>query len=111
MGSESTQDTAEMIGRLTIDQIVNCVAEVISVPVERIFRKPRDAKASTAQIIAMYLAIRCTSKSLPELCSIFGYASPGSFICRVKRAELLLKADEDLRSGFNSIVAKLKLAR
>ena len=89
-------------------QVATAVADVTAVPLDEICSstKSSDSKVTDARRLAMYLARKCTSSSLPEIARFFK-CTHALIISKVRELRKRLLADDSLRGQIDLVVARL----
>ena len=90
-------------------QVVTVVADVASVPLDKIYNctKSSDQKVTDARGLAMYLARKCTSNSLPDIAGFFN-CTHAAILFKVSEMRRRLLAEDSLRGQLDLIVARLQ---
>lgn len=90
-------------------QVATAVADVASVPLGEIRNdtESSDPKVTDARDLAMYLARKCTSNSLPEIAGFFN-CMHALILFKVSEMRRRLLAEDSLRGRFDLIVARLQ---
>ena len=94
--------------RVTIDEIQKLVSQHFDLkPLDMISARRARAVARPRQI-AMYLAKRLTTRSLPEIGRKFGGRDHSTVIHAVRRVEELRDADGDLDAAVRTLMRQLE---
>ncbi len=92
---------------LSIERIIQVVGEHFSVKPGEIRSRKRTKNIVAARQVAMYLARKLTTHSLPEIGEKFGGKDHTSVIYATKKVEKMLKESEELREAVKKIEEKL----
>ena len=90
-------------------QVATAVADVTSVPLDEICNcnKTHEQKVADARGLAIYLARKCTSNSLPDIAGFFN-RTHAAILFKVHEIRNRLLVDDPLRGQLDLIVARLQ---
>lgn len=117
IGNEITVDSAkEILSDLlrasekstTVDDIINKVAEFFNLKVIDMISPKRNANISIARQIAMFLAKKHTTSSLPAIGKKFGGRDHTTVIHAIRKIEEMVNHDTTLANNIQIITKKLK---
>jgi chromosomal replication initiator protein len=91
--------------KLTIDEIQNVVAKKYSVTMAQILSPERTQSIVTPRQLAMYIARKFTTKSLPEIAKRFD-KTHATILHGVKSIEKRLDVEEDLKATLSEILSE-----
>ena len=95
--------------RLSPLQVATAVADVASVPLDEICKDTElsDTKVTDARGLAMYLARKCTTNSLPDIADYFN-CTHALILFKISEMRRRLLAEDSLRGQLDLIVARLQ---
>jgi chromosomal replication initiator protein len=93
----------QVLKKLTIKEIKECVARKYSVSVEQILSSDRTQSLVTPRQLAMYISRKYTPKSLMEIAPEFG-KTHATVLHGVKTIEKRLDVEEELRNSLSEIL-------
>ncbi|MCQ2394862.1 MAG: chromosomal replication initiator protein DnaA [Kiritimatiellae bacterium] len=95
----------QSLRKLTIEEIQATVAKKYSVTISQILSTERTQSIVTPRQLAMYIARKFTTKSLPEIAKMFD-KTHATIIHGVKNIEKRMDVEEDLRETLNEILSE-----
>ena len=94
--------------KLTIEEIQSAVAKKFSVSISQILSSERTQSIVTPRQMAMFIARKCTTKSLQEIASLFE-KSHATIIHGVKQINTRLDVEPELKETLDEIISELGL--
>jgi len=95
-------------GQVTVDNIQKTVAEYFGVKVAEMFSQRRAVKSVRPRQVAMFLARQLTTKSYPEIASLFGKKDHTTVINAVERIAELRAKQPDLHNAIHVLEQTLR---
>jgi chromosomal replication initiator protein len=92
---------------ITVDKIQNTVASFFNIPLGEMLSQRRSRPLARPRQIAMYLAKKLTTRSLPEIGRRFANRDHTTVIHAVKTITRLSEKDEEMKSNINQIKSLL----
>ncbi len=94
--------------KITLDDILECVAEYYSVPISDIKAKKRSKTFLIPRQVSIYLARELTEMSLPELGTAFGGKDHTTILHSYNKIKKLINEDGDIKKAVEAITRKLE---
>jgi len=96
---------------ITIDLIMETVANELNVKVSEIRSKSRNSNIVYARRIAIYLARTLTPNSMPQLAQYFGMKDHTAVSHTMKKINELIKNDEDFKIKLDELTQKISISK
>lgn len=100
------QQSQDASHQLTVDAIVLAVCDKCGLTKEALLAQDRSASITRARILAMFVARKCTTQSLPEIAQAFK-RTHASVISAVKRHQALMETDDGVHQETLSLIREL----
>tara|TARA_B100001248_G_scaffold152828_1_gene114930 strand:- start:4098 stop:5489 length:1392 start_codon:yes stop_codon:yes gene_type:complete len=101
------KDVFNQIRVITVDKIQNTVSNYFNIPLNDMLSQRRSRPLARPRQIAMYLAKKMTSRSLPEIGRRFANRDHTTVIHAVKTITRLSEQDDDMKKNINQIKSLL----
>ena len=101
------KDVFSQIRVITVDKIQNIVSNYFNIPLSDMLSQRRSRPLARPRQIAMYLAKKMTSRSLPEIGRRFANRDHTTVIHAVKTITRLSEQDEEMKNNINQIKSLL----
>ena len=101
------RDVFSQIRVITVDKIQNVVSNYFNIPLSDMLSQRRSRPLARPRQIAMYLAKKMTSRSLPEIGRRFANRDHTTVIHAVKTISRLLDQDDEMKKNINQIKSLL----
>ena len=101
------RDVFNQIRVITIDKIQNVVSNYFNIPLSDMLSQRRSRPLARPRQIAMYLAKKMTSRSLPEIGRRFANRDHTTVIHAVKTISRLTDQDDEMKKNINQIKSLL----
>ena len=92
---------------ITVDKIQNTVADFFNIPLSEMLSQRRSRPLARPRQIAMYLAKKLTTRSLPEIGRRFANRDHTTVIHAVKTITKLSEQDEEMKKNIGQIKSLL----
>ena len=97
------RDVFNQIRVITVDKIQNVVSNYFNIPLSDMLSQRRSRPLARPRQIAMYLAKKMTSRSLPEIGRRFANRDHTTVIHAVKTISRLIDQDDEMKKNINQI--------
>jgi chromosomal replication initiator protein len=97
------KDVFSQIRIITVDKIQNVVSNYYNIPLSDMLSQRRSRPLARPRQIAMYLAKKMTTRSLPEIGRRFANRDHTTVIHAVKTITRLSEQDDEMKKGINQI--------
>ncbi len=97
------RDVFNQIRVITVDKIQNVVSNYFNIPLSDMLSQRRSRPLARPRQIAMYLAKKMTSRSLPEIGRRFANRDHTTVIHAVKTISRLIDQDDEMKKNINKI--------
>ncbi|MDB9752246.1 chromosomal replication initiator protein DnaA [Pelagibacteraceae bacterium] len=97
------KDVFSQIRVITVDKIQNVVSNYYNIPLSDMLSQRRSRPLARPRQIAMYLAKKMTTRSLPEIGRRFANRDHTTVIHAVKTITRLSEQDDEMKKGINQI--------
>ena len=97
------KDVFNQIKVITVDKIQNVVSSYFNIPLSEMLSQRRSRPLARPRQIAMYLAKKMTTRSLPEIGRRFANRDHTTVIHAVKTITRLSEQDDEMRKNINQI--------
>ena len=101
------RDVFNQIRVITVDKIQNVVSNYFNIPLSDMLSQRRSRPLARPRQIAMYLAKKMTSRSLPEIGRRFANRDHTTVIHAVKTISRLTDQDDEMKKNINQIKSLL----
>ncbi len=101
------RDVFNQIRVITVDKIQNTVSNYFNIPLNDMLSQRRSRPLARPRQIAMYLAKKMTSRSLPEIGRRFANRDHTTVIHAVKTITRLSEQDDEMKKNINQIKSLL----
>jgi len=101
------KDVFNQIRVITVDKIQNVVSNFFNIPLSEMLSQRRSRPLARPRQIAMYLAKKMTSRSLPEIGRRFANRDHTTVIHAVKTISRLSDQDDEMKKNINQIKSLL----
>jgi len=101
------KDIFSQIKVITVDKIQNVVSNYFNIPVNEMLSQRRSRPLARPRQIAMYLAKKMTTRSLPEIGRRFANRDHTTVIHAVKTITRLSEQDDEMKKNINQIKSLL----
>ena len=101
------KDVFNQTKTITVDKIQNTVSDFFSIPMNEMLSQRRSRPLARPRQIAMYLAKKMTTRSLPEIGRRFANRDHTTVIHAVKTITKLSETDAEMKKNINQIKALL----
>ena len=101
------KDVFNQIKSVTVDKIQNTVSNFYNIPLNEMLSQRRSRPLARPRQIAMYLAKKMTTRSLPEIGRRFANRDHTTVIHAVKTITRLSEQDEEMKKNINQIKSLL----
>ena len=101
------KDVFSQIRVITVDKIQNVVSNFYNIPLSEMLSQRRSRPLARPRQIAMYLAKKMTSRSLPEIGRRFANRDHTTVIHAVKTITRLSEQDDEMKKNINQIKSLL----
>tara|TARA_B100001248_G_scaffold260978_1_gene250751 strand:- start:81 stop:1472 length:1392 start_codon:yes stop_codon:yes gene_type:complete len=101
------KDVFNQIRVITVDKIQNVVSNYFNIPLSEMLSQRRSRPLARPRQIAMYLAKKMTSRSLPEIGRRFANRDHTTVIHAVKTISRLSEQDDEMKKNINQIKSLL----
>jgi len=88
---------------VTVDKIQNIVSNYFNIPLSEMLSQRRSRPLARPRQMAMYLAKKMTTRSLPEIGRRFANRDHTTVIHAVKTISRLLEQDDEMKKNINQI--------
>ena len=97
------RDVFNQIKVITVDKIQNVVSNYFNIPLSEMLSQRRSRPLARPRQIAMYLAKKMTTRSLPEIGRRFANRDHTTVIHAVKTISRLADQDDEMKKNINQI--------
>ena len=97
------KDVFNQIKVITVDKIQNVVSNYFNIPLSEMLSQRRSRPLARPRQIAMYLAKKLTTRSLPEIGRRFANRDHTTVIHAVKTITRLSEQDDEMKKNINQI--------
>ena len=101
------KDVFSQIRVITVDKIQNVVSNYFNIPLSDMLSQRRSRPLARPRQLAMYLAKKMTSRSLPEIGRRFANRDHTTVIHAVKTITRLSEQDDEMKKNINQIKSLL----
>ena len=101
------KDVFSQIKIITVDKIQNTVSNFFNIPLNEMLSQRRSRPLARPRQIAMYLAKKMTTRSLPEIGRRFANRDHTTVIHAVKTITRLSEQDDEMKKNINQIKSLL----
>ena len=101
------KDVFSQIKVITVDKIQNVVSNYFNIPLNEMLSQRRSRPLARPRQIAMYLAKKMTTRSLPEIGRRFANRDHTTVIHAVKTISRLFDQDDEMKKNINQIKSLL----
>jgi len=102
------RDVFSQIRVITVDKIQNVVSNYFNIALSEMLSQRRSRPLARPRQIAMYLAKKMTTRSLPEIGRRFANRDHTTVIHAVKTITRLSEQDDEMKKNINQIKSKLE---